>query len=252
MRPRNCVNSEGVSDTIRKSPGSGEASKHNKNVRTTISAGGLGNIRVTGEESYSESRNNSTGVSGKPFFCVKEGWGTPTGNKSKKLNTFIPYEHFKMEGLHCLKFLLEKKQSPVQIDLKDAYFAIPLSKQSPKYVRLFWFKTSSKSFYQITKNPNYSFETNEHLNNCLSGQYVVDGEDLTGNYDNEGYIYFSVAKVGVCDKSEKVNPTTSDATRISRFTDKYRGNGIGFLSRKTNSCNSTMSGGLLSNQNFSV
>ena len=26
----------------------------------------------------------------------------------KKLNTFIPYEHFKMEDLHCLKFLLEK------------------------------------------------------------------------------------------------------------------------------------------------
>ena len=23
----------------------------------------------------------------------------------KKLNSFIPYEHFKMEGLHCLKFL---------------------------------------------------------------------------------------------------------------------------------------------------
>ena len=140
----------------------------------------------------------------------------------------------------------------MQIDLKDAYFATPLSKQSPKYVRLFWFKASSKSFYQITKNPNYSFETNEHFNNCLSGQYVVDGADLKGNYDNEGYIYFSVAKIGVCGKSEKVNPTTSDAIGISRFTDKYRRNGIGFLRRKTNSYNSTMSGGLLSNQNFSV
>ena len=38
---------------------------------------------------------------------------------------------------------------------------------------LFWFRTSSKSFYQITKNPNCSFETNNHLNNCLSRQYVT-------------------------------------------------------------------------------
>ena len=40
---------------------------------------------------------------------------------------------------------------------------------------LFWFRTSSKSSYQTTKNSNSSFETNKHLNNCLSGQYATDG-----------------------------------------------------------------------------
>ena len=44
-RPRNFVNSERVSDTIHKSPSSEEASKHNKNVRTTISASGPGEGR---------------------------------------------------------------------------------------------------------------------------------------------------------------------------------------------------------------
>ena len=39
-RLTNFVNSEGVSDTIHKSPSSGEASKRNKNVKTTISASG--------------------------------------------------------------------------------------------------------------------------------------------------------------------------------------------------------------------
>ena len=68
---------------------------------------------------------------------------------------------------------------------------------------LFWFRASSKSFYKITKNPNCSSETNKHSNNCLSGRYVADGEDLTGNYDSEGYNDFSVAKFGVCYKSEK-------------------------------------------------
>ena len=51
---------------------------------------------------------------------------------------------------------------------------------------LFWFRASSKSFYQITKNLNCSFETNKHSNNCLSGRYVTDGADLTENYDSEG------------------------------------------------------------------
>ena len=33
-----------------------------------------------------------------------------------------------MEGLHCLKFLLEENDFLCKIDLKDAYFVIPLIK----------------------------------------------------------------------------------------------------------------------------
>ena len=33
-----------------------------------------------------------------------------------------------MEGLHCLKFLLEQNDFLCKIDLKHAYLAIPLSK----------------------------------------------------------------------------------------------------------------------------
>ena len=48
----------------------------------------------------------------------------------KNLNKFIPYEHFKMEGLHCLKFLLEQDNLLCKIDLKEAYFSVPLNKNS--------------------------------------------------------------------------------------------------------------------------
>ena len=68
---------------------------------------------------------------------------------------------------------------------------------------LFWFRASSKSFYKITKNPNCSFETNKHSNNFLSGRCIADGEDLTGNYNDERYIDFFVAKFGVFHKSDK-------------------------------------------------
>ena len=42
----------------------------------------------------------------------------------KALNKFIPYKHFKMECLHCLKYLLEKNNFLCKIDLKDAYFSV--------------------------------------------------------------------------------------------------------------------------------
>ena len=40
------------------------------------------------------------------------------------LNPFIPYEHFKMEGIPMLKDMLRKGDFMVKIDLKDAYFTV--------------------------------------------------------------------------------------------------------------------------------
>ena len=42
------------------------------------------------------------------------------------LNQFIPYSHFKMEGLKQLEDLLRQSDLMVKINLKDAYFSIPL------------------------------------------------------------------------------------------------------------------------------
>ena len=58
----------------------------------------------------------------------------------KALNKFIPYKHFKMEGLHCLKYLLEKNDFLCRIALKDAYFSMPLCVSSRKFVRFPWSK----------------------------------------------------------------------------------------------------------------
>ena len=57
----------------------------------------------------------------------KDGGNRPVINL-KNLNKFIPYEHFKMEGLHCLKFLLEQDNLLYKKDLKEAYFSVPLNK----------------------------------------------------------------------------------------------------------------------------
>ena len=56
----------------------------------------------------------------------------------KQLNTFILYKRFKMEGLHLLKEILERDHYLCKLDLKGAYFCVPLNKQSRKYVRFEW------------------------------------------------------------------------------------------------------------------
>ena len=55
----------------------------------------------------------------------------------KELNVFLKYDHFKMEGIH-LRDLLQPQDWLGKIDLKDAYFVIPVWKDHRKYIRFVW------------------------------------------------------------------------------------------------------------------
>ena len=56
----------------------------------------------------------------------------------KSLNFFVHYEHFKMESLSSLQFLLKIGDYMAKQDLKDAYFCVPLHKESRKFVQFPW------------------------------------------------------------------------------------------------------------------
>ncbi|XP_068734583.1 uncharacterized protein [Montipora capricornis] len=43
----------------------------------------------------------------------------------KELNSYVTYQHFKMEGLYLLKHLVQTGDWMIKIDLKDAYFTVP-------------------------------------------------------------------------------------------------------------------------------
>ena len=43
----------------------------------------------------------------------------------KGLNHYVPYHHFKMEGLKDVKNLLKRGDWMCKMDLKDAYFSVP-------------------------------------------------------------------------------------------------------------------------------
>ena len=72
------------------------------------------------------------------FLVSKKDGGQRPVINLKNLKIFIPYKHFKMEGLHLLKEILGRSDDLCKLDLKDAYFCVLLNKQSRKYVRFKW------------------------------------------------------------------------------------------------------------------
>jgi hypothetical protein len=73
------------------------------------------------------------------FFCVpkKTGGHRPIVNL-KPLNKFIVYEHFKMENLETVRFLVRKGDWFIKLDLKDAYLTVPVHNSHQRYLRFQW------------------------------------------------------------------------------------------------------------------
>ena len=69
------------------------------------------------------------------FLISKKGGVNRPVINLKDLNRVILYKYFKMEGLHCLKYVLQKGDYMCKVDLKDAYLRVPLHKDSRKLVR---------------------------------------------------------------------------------------------------------------------
>lgn len=67
----------------------------------------------------------------------------------KPLNGYLSYEHFKMEGLSMLKDLLRPGDFCAKIDMKDAYYGVPLAREHSRFVAFEW----RDRFYQFTCLP---------------------------------------------------------------------------------------------------
>ena len=74
----------------------------------------------------------------------RDGGNRPVVNL-RYLNQFIPYQHFKMKGLFCLRELLQEEDYMCKVDMKDTYFSVPLHQSSRNYVSFSW----SGSLYEF-------------------------------------------------------------------------------------------------------
>jgi hypothetical protein len=56
----------------------------------------------------------------------------------KCLNRFIVYQQFKMEGLDCVKYIIQPGDWMAKTDLQDAYFLVAVTLEHRKFLRFFW------------------------------------------------------------------------------------------------------------------
>ena len=136
-----------------------------------------------------------------------------------------------MEGLHCLKYLLEKTDFLCKTNLKDAYFSVPQCMSSRKFVRFTWSENfyeflclclglgpAPRIFSKLLKIPIAPL-TAEHSSSDISRRYSSDGKSK-GSFNELRHIDFSASTSGFCHKSEKSSSETFTTNRV--FTPKNR------------------------------
>ena len=72
------------------------------------------------------------------FVVLKRESGHHPVINLKNLNHYLPYSHSKMEALFLLKEILQEGEYMCKIDLKDAYFLVPLNQKFQKFVSFKW------------------------------------------------------------------------------------------------------------------
>ena len=84
------------------------------------------------------------------FTCPKKDGTFRMILNLKKLNVDITYKHFKMESLQAALQLVTPNCFMTSVDLKDAYYSVPIAEEDKKYLRFWWKDT----LYEYNALPN--------------------------------------------------------------------------------------------------
>jgi len=76
------------------------------------------------------------------FVVPKKDWGYCPVINLKALNLFVVEKHFRMEGFHMVKNLVENKDWMAKKDMKDAYFLVPIHPTHQKLLQFHWMGTT--------------------------------------------------------------------------------------------------------------
>ena len=83
-------------------------------------------------------RTEERGFVSNVFIIPKKSGGSRPVINLKRLNTFIVYRHFKMEGVNLIKHIVCTNDWMAKLDLKDAYFSVPIHKEDHRFLQFKW------------------------------------------------------------------------------------------------------------------
>ena len=109
----------------------------------------------------------------------------------RKFNEYVAYHHFKMEGLHLAIQMMTPGCYMASIDLKDAYYAVPIAEEHRKYLKfmfkgqLYRFKCfvnglapCPRIFTKLLKVPFSHLRKDGHLSVAYIDDTFLQGEDI--------------------------------------------------------------------------
>ena len=103
------------------------------------------------------------------FLDPKDGGARPVINL-RALNHFISSPHFKMEGMHLLKDLIQSGNWVMRVDLKNAYFKVPIHPTHQRYLRFIW-----KRSFNSHASRSASVQPHEYSPNSWNQWVVIFG-----------------------------------------------------------------------------
>jgi hypothetical protein len=153
----------------------------------------------------------------------------------KDLNAHIQYDHFKMEGTHLLRDLLQPQDWLGKIDLKDAYFVIPiwkaqevsslcLEEYTPRVcMPSFWAVGGPSTVHKGDETSRCSSSPSRDTSDNIPGRSFVH-ESIQGRPTTRyGYGTVPLRKFRFCDKFREVVFHANSDIRVSRVSSKHSG-----------------------------
>ena len=152
------------------------------------------------------------------FLVPKKGGGQRPVINLRPLNQYIPYEHFKMEGIHMPRYLLRKDDYMVKIDLKDAYFTRPVWKNHQKFLRFIWKETG---VHKVNETCGCPIKETGYSSYYIPGRHTYYGRDRNPSQSTCTDNLQSSGGSRVCDKLSEIHPHPIQKDGISGIFSRF-------------------------------
>ena len=72
------------------------------------------------------------------FIWKKKDGGFKLMLNLKDLNSYIVYQHFKMDTINTILKLVRKECFMCSVDMKDSYYSVPIQEDYKKFLKFYW------------------------------------------------------------------------------------------------------------------